>query len=541
MQRLYLDLETSSGDPKQLSVNPWKYCTFIGAAYTWDDHPEVYWTKDLDIVQQLLLDCKVWVNHNIKYDMHVLDLAGVSIPQQCELYDTLTMAKLIDSERMFRGGYGLDALAVAWLGRSGDWDKKLLPYLINCKDYGNIPEDILSTYAKEDVTVNRLLDKFIMKRLPAALYAVKDLEKRTTRALFNMEKRGFYVSDDDLYSSIIDVQQQMLTILQQLYDEYGMWIEPHVPSDCKKLLVDLLSLPILGWTKARKPSFSKKTLLLYSHPIVQTLLLYRKLATFKSGFIQPSLRYRGADCIIHSFYTQLVRTGRMSCKSPNIQAMSKLVKKLIKLKWRFFVFDYSQIEFRIICHICNEVDAIKAYNSDPDTDFHRYVAKLAGIERSPAKTLNFGVAYGQGEASTISMLMQHGVDRERAIAMRQHYFANFARIVPTSRQMMYDCKLQGYTENLYMRRRHLDASNAYKAFNTVVQGTAADIMKEGLCKVSEAGYNVIAVVHDEIVIDSLDCDTREVKQLLEHPSIHLSVPITASVGNSDVSWFDGKV
>src|SRR3989304_1735417 len=542
MKRLYLDLETTSRNPLKTSLNPGNNCWPYGAEWTGDAHPKIYYmqaddSRFNDTITNLLESAAVWVNHNIKYDMHV---CGSKIPDKLQLFDTITMAKLIDSERLYKGGYGLDILARDWLNDPDwQWEKKIKPYLHKNKDYGQIPHDILSVYAKRDIEVNRRLDLFIQRTLPQSCYAIKNIEKDCTRSLYKIEQLGFTVGD--VVSRAIDIQQELLDIIVYYYDKYGFYVEPHVPNDCRLLICEKLGLPVLGWTAGGKPAFDKKTLKKYPrHLDIDKLLYYRSLSTFKSGFIIPAVKY-AIDDIIHPTFSQLVRTGRMSCKQPNLQAMSKYAKALIKPRKEFVCCDFSQIEFRLIVAVAGETEAIKAYNEDPYIDFHNMVAKLAGVSRIDAKTLNFAVAYGQGERSTVKTLSEYGYDLEYIRTLRAKYFDIFSKIVPCSRRHDIKCRMNGYSENLYGRRRHLYGTDTRKAFNSVIQGTAADIMKEGLNKLIAAGYQVVAVVHDEVLIEvDADYDIREIARCLEQPSIELAVPLKIQYGASTESWLDAK-
>ena len=557
INRCYIDFETTSRNPNVTSLNPWRDCWPYSVVFTWDDNPELYYLRADDplfksTVEKLLAVSTVLIGHNIKYDCHICDLHICKIPPELHLFDTLTIGKLIDSERMYRGGYGLDVLARDWLQMwDWQWDKQLKPWLYRNKDYGRIPHDIMEVYAKKDVHVTRELDKFIRRRLPKSCYKIKDIEKDNTRALFEMERIGFYVPEDQLLNKALLVQQELIDIIEYYYKKYGCYIEPHVPADCRLLICNKLGLPVLAWTKGGQPGFNKKALKEYirsnilsdaARDDINRLLTYRKLATFKSGFIVPIIKY-SIDQIIHATFTQLVRTGRMSCRRPNVQAMSDYAKQLIKPRGgkSFLCFDFAGIEFRLIAHVAREQAVIDVYADDPHSDYHAVVARLAGLSRSDAKTLNFAVAYGQGEKSTSELL---GRDSR---LLRSEYFTRFPNILPVSRAAQLRCKMDGYSTNLYGRRRHLTGSDTRKAFNSIIQGTAADIMKEGLNKLTAAGATVVACVHDEVLIEINNTDDTSVnsiinyyKGLLESPSIELSIPMKAQYGISNKSWYDAK-
>jgi DNA polymerase-1 len=583
---LYLDVETTSGDRRVAALDPFSsHCKPYSVAITWDDEPNAIYLQTTtpgfcETIEKLLAVTDAWVNHNVRFDAHVINRNVCELPKHVRLVDTLTLAKLIDSERIFRGGYGLDVLSRDWLCEDiSAVEQALKTALAGSKDYGYVPHEIMEPYAKQDVLTNRKLFNYIRRELPKPLYRVKDLEVETTRTLFEIENNGVYIDKRRLLDRAIGTKTKLDEILTSLMAEFGFPIEPHVPNDCRKLLCDTLGLPVLGYTKAGKPAFNKKALQKYlalgqHREIVKTILSYRKVATFFSGFIRPAIKYM-VDSSIHVSFVQLVRTGRMACRRPNFQALSKLAKETIipRPGYGFIVADYSQIELRLIACAANERAVIEEYKSNPLTDFHQFTAELAGIERSFAKTLNFAIAFGAGERSTIeSLSTQESIQKAvREIPgdyqtnlvnhikkLRTAYFQRFPRIMPAAREARYACKVRGYTENSYGRRRHLvnhlySFDDSRKAFNAQIQGTAADVMKDCLnalqrsIEASGRDVRILAVVHDEIVLEAPGADcvesgplVRDIARILENPSVTFEIPLKVQIGVSGVSWLDGK-
>lgn len=626
---IFLDFETSSGSPKEVSTNPWQHCSIAGFAITADDCKTAYyfdWIKfpalrkaATNWLQAVLTHADSWINHHVKYDAHVAtNYMGIVLPPHLQLVCTIVRAKLVDSDRVTRGGYGLDTLCKDWLEHDiSVFEKRLQPYLGKAnKDYGKIPGDILGRYACVDVIENRLLSYEINRRLPEHCSGVAATEIGVTRQLFLLEQHGLRFDPNEL------MLEQLWTInkLCQLDDELtrivGRPINVKSSADCQELLCGHYGLPIAKFTteveegEEGNASFDKHALKLYAsdpyapQDVISNITMQRKLLQRNSLYFVPWLEY-APDGILHSEYNQTVRTGRMSCKSPNAQQIDSFIKNLIKPRKGYSLFstDASQIEFRFIVHYIEDAAAIAAYNADPDTDFHQFVADLCELLRKPAKTINFGTAFGEGKKKLISQLAsdegiiaaikkeiddlglkhpsEEKVEFTRRITARgesiyDKYHATFAGLKATAKLAESVCKSRrlgyvkddyhayGYVTNIYGRDRHLPycvggrtnwqdrdpLDKAWLAFPTLNQSSAADLMKERYVELMDALYGTdiasVAVVHDEILLevpDEIVTDsrfTRDVVGLLESPKCNLAVPIRWSAGYSNTSWNDAS-
>ncbi len=599
IERLYLDFETSSGDKRKTSTYAWKDCFPYGVAFTWDNEEEAYYLPCshpswVAYVSELLARSERWVNHNVKYDAHVAAIAGVQIGDKLVLHDTLTMAKLIDSDRVLRGGYGLDALSKGWLGEDiSQYEQSLQPYLKKNKDYGSIPHDVLGLYACQDVATNRNLDRYIEERLPAQCGNVKNTEIELTRCLWEMEQYGMRVTPR-LKAEQYKVVNRLLQLDEKLERLVGFPFRAHVSDDVFQVLCGTYGLPILAYTKdengepTANPSFDKFALRLYLGcpdapvEIIKGIQEYRKLNQLNNLFLSAWQELM-IDGVLHPSYNQSVRTGRMSCSNPNAQQLSKDAKQLIVPRegHTFVSIDYSQIEFRFIVHYIQDERAIKAYNENPLTDFHVMVAKDCGIKRKPAKTVNFGIAFGEGKKKLTQQLatdpdLTDGLKQQVAEAVAKGeiaesqsnqvfyqlaakkaesvyngYHDRFPTLKATMRKVENALKQKGYVFNCFGRHRHLPLTYAYRAFNTLNQSSAADLMKERtveICKhIEGSGIRFVASVHDEILFEVPNTyDIGEVERwlvgVMETPPstllTELRVPIKCSVGSSSVSWAD---
>ncbi len=589
---LFLDFETTSGDPKKDSLNPWHNCTIAGICITHDSHPDAYYIPighhvgnniDREAVKYWLSDTLKhslrWINHNVKYDVHALR-NDLGLEFDGEIIDTVTLSKVIDSDRLYKGGYGLKALSGAWLKDDiSAYEEKLKPYLKNNKDYGAIPIDILGAYGGQDVLTNRRLWKFLQGECDPQYKNVWDTEIKLTSCLVDIEKVGLRVDPQELKIKQYKVLTKLLNIEEKLHELTGESFRPHTNADCYNILCNKYGLPILGTTDKGDPSFDKHALRFYLlHPyapkdVVALILEYRELNTLNNIFLKP-FQDQQIDGILHSSYNQSVRTGRLSCKTPNAQQFNDEAKKLIHPHegYTFFSFDYSQIEFRLIVHYINDYAAIEAYKNDPNTDFHVWVAEMCSIPREPAKNVNFAIGYGGGKQKILSMLasdmsLMESLSNEigdvpnreavfnalcfkKAESVFDEWHATLPGLRRASRAASGKILHRGYVYNAYGRHLKMPNEVAYRAFNSIIQSSAADLLKERTVATAprfnlflkENGIRQVASVHDDTVfeIPTEICDdprfVEHIIETLESPKITFRVPIIVTPKKSPVSW-----
>lgn len=603
-RHLYCDVETKSGDPKAKALMPHHGHRIAGIGITADNHKGAWyvpvrcawdqWNLPVENVMRWADDqintCYEWVNHNPKFDAHFFRYDGVDF--KCRLVDTMTSARFIDSDRLT---YSLDHLSRDWLEHDiQPYDDKLQGYLSGCKskDYGDVPADIIGEYGCQDVITNRELHRYIEQRRVEQMNDIWETEILLTPVLFDMEVAGMKVDVTELQKKELIILTEMVQLEEQLHKLTGLAIRPHTNPDCYEVLCNKYGLPVLGWTEKGEPSFDKDTLMSYlAHPvvhespeltlIVQKIQRYRKINTLLTFFVRPYQQHQ-VDGLMHPDYNQTVRTGRMSCRRPNAQQLSPEAKELI-YPWddhAIVRFDYSQVEFRLIVHYIQALDAIDAYNENPDTDFHTWVAEMCGIPRKPAKNVNFAVAYGGGKGKVVSMLaanmdlvasLADKVDelvkagkidesqrgptfdllcQKRGEAVYRDYHKRLPTLRTTSNTASVRLRARGYVFNAHGRRRHLPARFSYRAFNTIIQSDAADVMKERLVavaprynkRVREHDIVPFGVVHDEVLFHTpKDVATdknelRYIRDVLENTNVKYRVPIRTACGRSFVNW-----
>lgn len=606
---LYLDFETTSWSPSEAAFQPYLGHSIAGAAVTADDCPDAYYvpvrhhftdnrrhSDNVDEKQfrswlQDVLQCDNWINANVKFDAHFAAEEGAVFTGG--LRCLTTAAKLINSDMLYSGGYGLKRLARDWLGEP-DWNDQVADYLRDvklprnrkAKDYGIVPADIMGAYACKDVLISRKLWAFIQHKLPEESKQIFDIEMKLTPVLFDMERRGLCVNVEQLERMEGNLMLELAQIEEWLHTNLKIAINPAKSADCYELLCNYWGLPVLKYkddNEDNNPSFDKDTLLQYQlhplvaddpvkKPVIEILKYYRKRHTLLTTFVQPYLLHQ-VDGILHPSYNQSIKSGRLSCKRPNAQQLSPEAKELIwpheGMCW--YSGDLSQVEFRLIGDYTNTYDVINRLNEDPDTDFHLWVAEMCGIPRKPAKNVNFAAGYGAGKTRIVEMLQNvmelmdpeeikglTGREFERYCKAKAEYvYTSYHQAIPglkpTSRAATNKVLRRGYVLSAYGRRLHMPPKAAHMAFNRIVQGTAADIVKEATVALSprynefirSRGIHLVASVHDETLMEGEEAvlrnpeTIRHIVSIMEtaNPSFRpLRVPLRTSIAVSSGSW-----
>jgi len=614
-REIFCDVETKKvfDHPKYGGLYPWKGDKICGFGVSADDLKEIWYvpvrhtfigSKNLPIepvmkwIQDVLRSCESWINHFIIFDALMFDI-GDNVQFDCRLIDTCILSKIYYSDRL---EHKLKSLCKDWLDYDIRNSVRVEEYLqsIRSKNYADVPIDLLGEYCCDDVQMNRLLYRHLQNKMPEQVRGVQETETKLTPVLFDMEKRGLRIDPIECKKASVKALNTMIKSSSEISLLVGR--EFTNSNACiQDILIHQYKLPILSTIEEKedgiaydtgRPSFDKNAMALYAvHPMVTSdvklnrlmklIMKYRTEQQFKSLFLDTFLELH-VDGVVHPSYNQCIRTGRMSCSRPNSQQQNKRSKILVKphKDCGFISNDYSQIEFRWIVHYCKIEKAIRAYNEDPKTDFHQFVADILKIKRKPAKTQNFGMAYGMGKPKVVKrltsnediieiigqivneMIEKGELDSKlRVIKFKElckihaenaydQYHKEFPELRTTSRRATDTAKMRGFVFNAYGRRRYLPEKASRKAFNTIIQSVAADNMKERMVAISPRynsesrrwGIEMAANVHDEDLkecpLDVLhDPKLHEfVCRTLESISIPCRVPILTGLGISPNNW-----
>ncbi len=528
-----------------------------------------------------------WVNHNVKFDAHFAAADDVLFPPTCRLVDTLVQAKLIDSDRL---GHKLKMLMRDWCGWDTASQDRVKAFLDGYKipgsrkkaqDYALVPSDILGYYACDDVLGNRALYRHCNKVMPEQVVPTWQMEQQLTPVLWDMEYLGLRTNEQELKIARAKSLHKQIAMATRINEITGTEFADS-STYSYSLLIGKWGLPVLARDpESGNPTFKSEVLLQYlGHPevvidplkveVIKMMLRLREEETFCSLFVDVFLENRDKRGFVHPFYNQLVRTGRMSCEKPNAQQFDENAKRLVLTDGPDFCFldsDASQIEFRVIVHYIKDERAITAYNEDPRTDFHTWVAGLCQIKRKPAKNINFAQAFGAGKKKIVGMLaadediiaavnavvnkeIECGslpdakrLERFKALCWDRgedvytKYHAALPSLKPTSEKAAAICRARGFIFNIYGRRRHLPSKAAHVAFNTLCQGTAMDLIKRRMIataprynpELAADGITLRANVHDAVIHhgnrEALEKWRPWILERLEAPEPLLRVPI----------------
>ena len=399
-----------------------------------------------------------------------------------------------------------------------------------------------------------------------------NIEVPLARVLGHMETVGFLADFDGLQEHSEHLQTRIDELTAEIYNLAGEEFNLNSPKQLGQILFVKLGLPA---KKKTKSGFSTNAEVLeelrYDFPIVDMILQYRQLAKLKSTYCDGLLVCRGNDGRIHSTFNQTeARTGRISSLEPNLQNIpvrteeGKILRKFFIAREGYVLCDadYSQIELRVLASMANDPVMIDAFRSD--TDIHTVTASqvfnipvdmVLPVMRSRAKAVNFGIVYGIG---AFSLAKDIGVSRKEADTYIKNYLDTYKGIAAYMENTITQAKADGYVSTLFGRRRYLpelSASNGMlRAFgervarNAPIQGTAADIIKIAMIKVSERlgeeipDAQLILQVHDELIVECKEQDKAAVCKILEEEmssAASLSVELKVDA-HSGKNWLEAK-
>ena len=397
----------------------------------------------------------------------------------------------------------------------------------------------------------------------------EDIEMPLAHVLFSMEKEGISIQESflDEYGALLN--KKLDELAQQIYGHAGMIFNINSPKQLANVLFDELNLS--GGGKKRSTSADVLEKLRGKHPIIEDILEYRKIAKVLSTYIDGLKKHIRSDEKIHTCFNQtMTQTGRLSSSDPNLQNISirdelgKEIRKAFVAQEGYHLLsaDYSQIELRMLAHMANEDHMIRAFNEG--LDIHTKTATLIfgctpeevdDQKRRIAKTVNFGIVYGQTEFGLSSQLH---ITRKEAGEFMQMYFDSYPKIHQYMNQLIDFCKENGYVETLFHRRREIPEINDKNfmtrefgkraAMNAPIQGSAADLIKIAMLKMDKALKNanvqskMLLQIHDELIFlvpdNELDLMQNLVKDTMEN-AMELKVPLKASISVGK-SWYEAK-
>ena len=402
------------------------------------------------------------------------------------------------------------------------------------------------------------------------------IEMPLVPVLAKMERAGMLVDPDRLHSLSEGLATQIAEVERSIRDLAGdETFNIGSPMQLSHVLFDVMGLPTKGLKKTKRGYYSTNAKVLSDlardHEIVRLILDWREKSKIKSTYLDTLGPLRRGDGRVHTTYNQTITaTGRLSSSDPNLQniptrsELGRTVKTAFSAGEGsvFLAVDYSQIELRLLAHLSGDEHLVRAFNEGED--FHaETAARVFGVPvsevtpdlRSRAKAVNFGIVYGQ-QAYGLSQSLH--ISMAEARDMIDRYYEAYPGVRTFLDNVVARAKQTGYAETMYGRRRHIPELKAKNpqlrgfgertAMNHPMQGTAADIIKIAMARVSrrleEEGFaaHMILQVHDELdfecPIDEVERLTTMVRDVMEHV-VDLRVPLIAEA-STGITWADAK-
>lgn len=397
----------------------------------------------------------------------------------------------------------------------------------------------------------------------------QEIELPAAFVLVNMECNGVNIDQKKLKLLTDKTLLKIQDLELQIKKESNSNLNPNSPKQISEYLFKELKLPNY---KKGSTAFEVLISLKNQHPIIDILLEYRKLQKLYSTYLLGLQKYIFDDGKIHSIYNQVqTSTGRLSSLDPNMQNISirdkeqRKVRKIFipsKPHTKILSCDYSQIELRILAHISEDENLIKAFQQKHD--IHREtaskilnipLAEVTNEQRQNAKAINFGIVYG---ISSFGLSQQIGIKVEDAKIFINKYFSVFPKIKSYINNIIDFCEKNGYVQTIFNRRREvMEITNKNKviqnfgkriAMNMPIQGSAADILKLAMNKIYEEIKNqnidaiLIAQIHDELIFEVEDNKVNDIitkitKIMSNVTKLKVPLSINTSIGDN---WFELK-
>lgn len=509
-------------------------------------------------------DMKVLLHELSPIDSSEPELMDPLAADSTRIFDTVVAAYLLDSDRSeFDEAY----LADTYL-------QMALPAARGAEGAGeDAPAPAARTAALTLALVAPLRE--CMTRENAA-NVFDGIEMPLVPVLAKMERAGMLVDPDRLRSLSEGLATQITEVERSIRDLAGdETFNIGSPMQLSHVLFDVMGLPTKGLKKTKRGYYSTNAKVLSDlardHEIVRLILDWREKSKIKSTYLDTLGPLRRGDGRVHTTYNQTITaTGRLSSSDPNLQniptrsELGRTVKTAFSAGEGsvFLAVDYSQIELRLLAHLSGDEHLVRAFNEGED--FHaETAARVFGVPvsevtpdlRSRAKAVNFGIVYGQ-QAYGLSQSLH--ISMAEARDMIDRYYEAYPGVRTFLDNVVARAKQMGYAETMYGRRRHIPELKAKNpqlrgfgertAMNHPMQGTAADIIKIAMARVSrrleEEGFaaHMILQVHDELdfecPVDEVERLTTMVRDVMEHV-VDLRVPLIAEA-STGVTWADAK-
>ena len=562
---LSLDTETTSTSPMEAELVGLSFSVKENQAFYVPVPTERTQAQEIvDIFKPLYENPKILkIGQNIKYDLQVLANYGIDL--KGELWDTMVAHYLIQPEWR----HNMDFMAEAYLNyKTIHIDELIGPKGKNQKNMRELLPSQIYEYAAEDADVTLKLKNVLEPKLieVGAQDLFHDIEMPLVRVLADMERTGVRIDTQSLSETSRAFTQRMHDIEERIYELAGERFNIASPKQVGEILFDKLHvIDKPKKTKTGQYVTSEEVLqtLKGKHEIVEKILAHRGLKKLLGTYIDtlPTLINPKTGHIHTSFNQTVTATGRLSSSDPNLQNIpvrgedGKEIRKAFipEPGCLFYSADYSQIELRVMAHLSDDENMIRAFNEGHDIHaataaniYKEDIDNVTSDQRRKAKRANFGIIYG---ITVFGLAERLEIDRAEARQLIDGYFETFPKVKEYMEKCKEVAREKGYVETFFKRRRYLPDINSRNAtvrgfaernaINAPIQGSAADIIKVAMIRIYErfqkehVKSKMILQVHDELNFtvypEEKEMVERIVMQEMQN-AYSLKVPLIADAG-----------
>ncbi|TXF75041.1 DNA polymerase I [Chryseobacterium sp.] len=512
----------------------------------------------------------VKIAHNLKFDYKILKQYGVSV--EGAIFDTMIAHYLLNPD----GRHGMDYLSEMYL----HYKPVSIETLIGKKgkNQGTLQDlsvEEQTNYAAEDADITWQLYEVFAPQLK--IENLEDLffkvEMPLMKVLAKMELEGVSLDKNWLEQESKDLENDLRELERNIFEISGEEFNMNSPRQLGEILFEKMQLdPKAKKTKTGQYGTSEDILqkLSSKHEIIKYILEYRTYQKLKSTYVDAlPLQIDKDDNRVHTNFSQTTAaTGRLASVNPNLQNIPIRTLRGQQIRGAFVAgegkkiisADYSQIELRLIAEISNEENMILAFQNGEDIHastasklFKVPLEEVTKVQRSQAKTVNFGIIYGQG---AFALAEQTGLSRTEAKHMIEAYFETYPRLKKYMGEQVQKAQELGYVETILNRKRHLKDINSANfvvkahaernAVNAPIQGSAADVIKLAMIKIDEKlseknlKTKMLLQVHDELLFEAPVEEVEAVTELIKtemESAFETRVPLLVEVGVGD-NWLE---
>jgi DNA polymerase-1 len=578
-KRISIDTETTSTNPRWAEIVGYSFAWQPGLAFYIPvrapaGEPQLDPVAVKDALRPVLENPDIEkIGQNLKYDIIVLRSVGIRV--RGTAFDTMVADYLLDpGER----NHSLDDLAQRYLGHTTIKIKELIGTGKSQKRMDQVPVPLITAYAAEDADIPVRLAEILQTRLDEEGLGTlfRDLEMPLIDVLVEMEFNGIKVDVAKLEELGKRFGVRMNELEGEIYELAGRKLNIDSRQQLAKVLFEDLKLP---GGKKTKTGLSTDVGVLEGlatqHPLPAKIIEYRQYAKLQSTYVDAliGLVHPQTGRVHTSFKQDVAATGRLSSTDPNLQNIPVRTNEGREIRaafiagepgWKLVTADYSQIELRVLAHFSSDQTLQRAFAADED--IHALVAsEVYGVplqevtreQRRGAKAVNFGVIYGQ---SSFGLAKSLGIDQDQAAQFIDAYFARYPGVDDFMQRTLAECRKKGYVNTVLGRRRAVQGVRDLSslgdsrqrnlperiAINTVIQGSAADLIKKAMIHVharmqrERFRTRLLLQIHDELVFEA-PCEEVELVAALARQEMEsverLSVPLKVDIKVGD-NWAD---